>query len=181
MQRVEHLDAARAVVAREQDDGGEVALTAVVLEVEELDAQGLQALEVRRCRIQVGVEERLELELKEIEAPPSGDKLWQVGNNRPLQQVTISPEARARGFVTVGRLVIDKRGESKTFTGAAGWFLPEHEPQRPEAFGPFGASAPPSCSSSTEMPSGDRTNAMWPSRGGRLIATPPSISRWQVS
>ena len=28
------------------------------------------------------------------------------------------------------------------------------------------------CSSSTEMPSGERTNAMWPSRGGRLIVTP---------
>jgi hypothetical protein len=30
------------------------------------------------------------------------------------------------------------------------------------------------------MPSGERMNAMWPSRGGRLIVTPASISRWQV-
>ncbi len=39
----------------------------------------------------------------------------------------------------------------------------------------------PSCSSSIEIPSGVRTNAMWPSRGGRLIVTPASISRWQVA
>jgi len=44
-----------------------------------------------------------------------------------------------------------------------------------------GASAPPFCSSSTEMPSGERTNAMRPSRGGRLMVTPPSISRWQAA
>ena len=40
---------------------------------------------------------------------------------------------------------------------------------------------PPFCSSSTEMPSGVRTNAIRPSRGGRLMVTPPSISRRQVS
>ena len=33
----------------------------------------------------------------------------------------------------------------------------------------------PSCSSSTEMPSGVLTNAMCPSRGGRLIVTPASM------
>ena len=38
----------------------------------------------------------------------------------------------------------------------------------------------PSCSSSIEILSGVRTNAMWPSRGGRLIATPASIRRRQV-
>src|SRR3569833_4542703 len=37
----------------------------------------------------------------------------------------------------------------------------------------------PSCSSSIEMPSGERTNAMCPSRGGRVIVTPASISFWQ--
>src|SRR3546814_3083787 len=35
----------------------------------------------------------------------------------------------------------------------------------------------PSCSSSTEILSGVRTKAMCPSRGGRLIVTPASISR----
>lgn len=46
-----------------------------------------------------------------------------------------------------------------------------------EAQGSAGASAPFFCSSSTEMPSGDRTNAIWPSRGGRLIITPISAKR----
>ncbi len=39
----------------------------------------------------------------------------------------------------------------------------------------------PFCSSSTEMLSGERTNAMRPSRGGRLIVTPWSISRRQAA
>ena len=42
--------------------------------------------------------------------------------------------------------------------------------------GSAGSSESPSCSSSNEMPSGERTKAMWPSRGGRLIVTPPSMS-----
>ena len=33
------------------------------------------------------------------------------------------------------------------------------------------------CNNSNEMLSGDLTKAMWPSRGGRLIVTPPSINR----
>ncbi len=47
--------------------------------------------------------------------------------------------------------------------------------------GSAGAFASPFCRSSIEMPSGDLTNAMRPSRGGRLMVTPASISRWQVA
>ena len=39
----------------------------------------------------------------------------------------------------------------------------------------------PSCSSSIEMRSGERTNAMCPSRGGRLIVTPIFCRRSQVA
>src|SRR3546814_13686987 len=38
-----------------------------------------------------------------------------------------------------------------------------------DAHGSAGASAAPACSNSPEMASGDRTNAIWPWRGGRLI------------
>jgi hypothetical protein len=38
--------------------------------------------------------------------------------------------------------------------------------------GSWGGSALPFWSNSIEIWSGDRTNAMWPSRGGRLIVTP---------
>ena len=49
-----------------------------------------------------------------------------------------------------------------------------------EAHGSSTGSEPPSCSSSIEIPSGDRMNAMRPSRGGRLITTPCSCSDRQV-
>ena len=48
-----------------------------------------------------------------------------------------------------------------------------------DAHGSAGACAAPFWSSSIEMPSGERTNAMRPSRGGRLMVTPASISRRQ--
>ena len=50
-----------------------------------------------------------------------------------------------------------------------------------EAQGSCGGSGSPSCRISIEMLSGERTKAMWPSRGGRLMVTPASIRRWQVS
>ena len=45
-----------------------------------------------------------------------------------------------------------------------------------DAHGSCAGSASPSCNSSIEMPSGDFTKAMRPSRGGRLITTPASCS-----
>lgn len=44
-----------------------------------------------------------------------------------------------------------------------------------------GARCSPSCKSSSEMLSGVRTKAMWPSRGGRLMVTPAAIRRAQVA
>lgn len=48
-----------------------------------------------------------------------------------------------------------------------------------EAQGSFGASESPRWSNSREIPSGERTKAIWPSRGGRLMVTPLSIRDWQ--
>lgn len=50
-----------------------------------------------------------------------------------------------------------------------------------DAQGSAGARCSPSCKSSSEMPSGVRTKAMWPSRGGRLMVTPAAIRRAQVA
>lgn len=47
--------------------------------------------------------------------------------------------------------------------------------------GSAGASAGPAWSSSMLMPSGERTKAMRPSRGGRLMVTPCAIRRWQAA
>ena len=45
--------------------------------------------------------------------------------------------------------------------------------------GSAAGNASPFCSSSIDTLSGDRTKAMRPSRGGRLIVTPASINFWQ--
>ena len=50
-----------------------------------------------------------------------------------------------------------------------------------DAQGSFGSWASPFCRSSMLMSSGDRTKAIRPSRGGRLIAIPASINRWHTA
>jgi len=50
-----------------------------------------------------------------------------------------------------------------------------------ESHGSFGGKASPACRSSIEILSGDRTKAMCPSRGGRLMVTPAFISRSHVA
>ena len=50
-----------------------------------------------------------------------------------------------------------------------------------ESHGSAGASAAPCWRSSMETPSGERTNAIRPSRGGRLTVTPAAMSFRQVS
>src|SRR5215472_8814889 len=50
-----------------------------------------------------------------------------------------------------------------------------------ETHGSFGGRGLPFCKSSIECLSGERTNAILPSRGGRLIVTPPFINRSQTA
>ena len=50
-----------------------------------------------------------------------------------------------------------------------------------EAQGSAGGFGVPRWRSSMEIPSGERMKAMLPSRGGRLMVTPASMSFWQVS
>ena len=71
-------------------------------------------------------EDRLDLELKEIEMLPQGDHLWQTKNNRPLEQVIISKESKDQGFYPVGIATIDKT-KGKKFLNRKGYFLPELE------------------------------------------------------
>src|SRR5262249_30098664 len=47
--------------------------------------------------------------------------------------------------------------------------------------GSWGGSGAPFCRSSTDCRSGERTKAITPSRGGRLMVTPAFISRSQVA
>jgi len=66
--------------------------------------------------------DRIMLELKEIEIVNSGDKLEQVGNNRPQETVTIADEVKQKGFTTVGTATLDKSGGVKTLTDPTGCF-----------------------------------------------------------
>ncbi len=70
--------------------------------------------------------DNIELEIKEIEMLPSGDHLWQMGNNRPLKNVNISDENKTKGFYPVGLTTIDK-SKGKRFINRKGYFLPAHE------------------------------------------------------
>src|SRR5690554_5110436 len=71
------------------------------------------------------------------------------------------------------------------FAGQGSRPLPRRYYQLPvfsmEAQGSALGLAGPFWSNSMEMPSGDLTKAMLPSRGGRLIVTPLSIRCWQVA
>ena len=71
--------------------------------------------------------DRLDLTLKEIDMLPSGEKLWQPGNNRPLERVKITPDMKVRGFVPVGRLSIVTKGNARKFLNAQGLFLKKFE------------------------------------------------------
>lgn len=66
--------------------------------------------------------QKIELELKELDIQCNGARLWQEGDNRPYQRVTIPPAIRNRGFVGVGQLTIDKSGENKEMLNRTGYF-----------------------------------------------------------
>ena len=59
----------------------------------------------------------VKMEIKEIEMLPHGNHLWQTGNNRPLEYVTVTEKNRKKGFYTVGLATIDK-SSGKIFTPA---------------------------------------------------------------
>ncbi len=71
--------------------------------------------------------DRLELTLKEIDMLPSGEKLWQPGNNRPLEKVVIIPEMKERGFIPIGTLTIDTQSKPRKFLNPQGYFLKKYE------------------------------------------------------
>ncbi len=66
--------------------------------------------------------DRIELQLKELSIVNEGERLWQEGNNRPYERVSISEEARQRGFVTVGTAMLKTEGGSRMLTDATGCF-----------------------------------------------------------
>jgi hypothetical protein len=70
---------------------------------------------------------RLKLTIKELDIVPSGEKLWQPGNNRPLEKIDIAPEVRKRGYIPVGKLTIETSISPRKFKNAKGYFLKKYE------------------------------------------------------
>ncbi|MHC4703903.1 MAG: ThuA domain-containing protein, partial [Planctomycetota bacterium] len=66
--------------------------------------------------------DKIELQLKEIEIINSGEKLVQIGNNRPQENVTIADEVKQKGFTTVSTATLDKSGAAKTLLDPTGSF-----------------------------------------------------------
>ena len=66
--------------------------------------------------------DKIELQLKELDIVNEGEKLWQVGTNRPRQTVSITDQVKQRGFVVVGTATLDKPTSGKSLTNATGYF-----------------------------------------------------------
>ena len=66
--------------------------------------------------------QKVELELKELDIVCTGEKLWQEGLNRPRKSVTISEEIQKRGYVSVGKMTIDKTSGQKKYQDKTGYF-----------------------------------------------------------
>jgi DNA repair exonuclease SbcCD nuclease subunit len=72
---------------------------------------------------------RIDLELKELDIHCDGARLWQEGDNRPYERVTISSAVRTRGFVDVGKLTINKSGDKKQTHNRSGYFDESRNPK----------------------------------------------------
>lgn len=69
-------------------------------------------------------DEKLSLEIREIELTPSGNHLWQTKNNRPLEKVSITDPMK--GFYTVATTSLVPGGKDK-FIDRKGYFQTEYE------------------------------------------------------
>ncbi len=106
-------------------------------------------------------------------------RAWQAAQTAPSDRAPHSWVLPMRGATHVSPL-----GRDRAYVIAAvKWLesLPAPPYQTPtlgiEAQGSALGKDLPACRSSIDMPSGERTKAMCPSRGGRLIVTPPSNNR----
>lgn len=66
--------------------------------------------------------DRIELRLKELDIVNEGQRLWQEGNNRPRERVSISDDVKQKGFVTVGTATLKTESGRRVLTDATGCF-----------------------------------------------------------
>ena len=74
--------------------------------------------------------QKIELELKELDIVCEGPKLWQEGINRPHESVTISEQIQKRGYISVGRMTIDKTDGKKNTQDRTGYFDEKNNPKK---------------------------------------------------
>jgi len=70
----------------------------------------------------------MRLEIKALDTVLSGPRLWQVGNNRPHQSVTLSPSAEQAALRSLGTIRLVKSGGRKRFLNPTGCFAPGSAP-----------------------------------------------------
>lgn len=70
----------------------------------------------------------MDLILKEIEIICEGEKLWQVGNNRPGKFVTIADPVKKRGSTEIGSMRIEKTAGKRLFGKKTGYFVEMNNP-----------------------------------------------------
>ncbi len=73
---------------------------------------------------------KMELELKELDIVCEGERLWQEGRNRPHEFVTISEQIRKRGYISVGKMTIDKSGGNRESRDKTGYFDEKNNPKK---------------------------------------------------
>ncbi len=78
-------------------------------------------------------QDRIELELKQIEIVNSGPKKWQVDRNRPRESITMTAEVKKRGYHTVGKSVLRTSGDTNSQIDVSGLFDESNNPKPKKA------------------------------------------------
>jgi hypothetical protein len=74
-------------------------------------------------------DDRLELNLKEIDLVNGTGRLWQKNKSRgPWDTITITSERKKRGFTSIGSVIINKKAEARNFEAATGFFIETNNP-----------------------------------------------------
>ena len=76
-------------------------------------------------------ENRLDLEIKEIDLINGSGMLWQKRKDRgPYDTITITPERKAAGFTSIGQVSINKHGNTRVFESINGLFNEKDNPKK---------------------------------------------------
>jgi len=74
--------------------------------------------------------DRLNLDIKEIDLINGKGRLWQKNKSRgPWDTITITAERKEQGFISIGKIVINKVANTRKFEAATGFFVEENNPK----------------------------------------------------